>query len=220
VSIKKSELERFIKTAQASLRAELAKGVEMRKQSWNPNNIAHGVYKIFVDGHYACTGTHVGNKMYVVLHCLDENSESTVKAVNNMHTIQLRTEDLVIVTPEIGYFPVNGIPSPFKKSSFKVLEDAAIVSVFGYGCGQSPEPDLVLGFASPQGWYNCATRDGDCTAPVLNMDGRIVGFHTHGNGKNFGRFEPVTKDFINNISDDVIELSGLAFQKRPSSLQK
>jgi hypothetical protein len=52
------------------------------------------------------------------------------------------------------------------------------------------------------------------------MDGRIVGFHTHGNGKNFGRFEPVTKDFINNISDDVIELSGLAFQKRPSSLQK
>jgi hypothetical protein len=100
-----------------------------------------------------------------------------------------------------------------------VLEDAAIVTVFGFGCGESLQPDSVVGFASPLGWCNAPTRDGDCTAPVLDVNGKIVGFWTHGNGRDFGRFERITPEFIEQTKDnkDVVFHSGLLFRSSPPS---
>jgi hypothetical protein len=76
------------------------------------------------------------------------------------------------------------------------MENAGIVTIFGYGSGTSQHPDSVVGFASPKGWCNAKTRPGDCTSPVLGSEGEIYGFWTHGDGKCFGRFEPVTQEMI------------------------
>jgi hypothetical protein len=100
----------------------------------------------------------------------------------------------------------------------KVLEDASIVTVFGFGGGLECSPDSKPGFASPQGWCNSKTVDGDCTSPVLDNDGKIVGFWTHGDGKSFGRFEPVTDDLITFAKTGSTSLHvGLDFQLRPHS---
>jgi hypothetical protein len=212
-------LKAFMAKANAQLEAELnkRKTTPLKRQSFNPIQLAHGIYKIYVNDRYACTGTLVGNKMYVVLHCLEENSEVKMKAINSSSVIELKPELLVVVSPEIGYIPVNSVASVFKKKNFKMMENAGIVSVFGFGNGQKEEPDLLIGFASPLGWYNCATRDGDCTSPVLNGDGNIVGFHTHGDGKGFGKFEPITQEFLDAIDDDNVTLNGLDFRTSLSS---
>ncbi len=133
----------------------------------------------------------------------------------------MRGQDIVIVNKEIAYFPINGHASPFRARSFKILEDASIVTVFGYGSGQDSEPDAIVGFASPLGWCNAATRCGDCTAPVLDLDGKIVGFWTHGNGKNFGKFEQVTPEFLEQVrcNEQAPLHGGLVFQSRPHSLE-
>jgi hypothetical protein len=193
----------------------------LKVQSFQPSELACGVYKLMVNGHYACTATHVSNRLYVVLHCLSEDPLAEYKAVNHVHTIKLDFSQIVIVNKEIAYFPVNGIASPFKSKSFKVLEDAAIVTVLGYGAGSSLQPDAIVGFASPLGWCNAATRNGDCTAPVLDANGKIVGFWTHGNGRDFGRFERITPEFIKGLADssDVVFHTGLLFQPSPPSPQ-
>ena len=163
-----------------------------------------------------------GNRMYVVLHCLKEDIETKYKASNTQHTIELKGEQMVIVNKEIAYFPVNGIPSPFKTKDFRILEDASIVTILGYGSGQVTEPEAVVGFASPLGWCNAKTRDGDCTAPVLDADGKIVGFWTHGNSRDFGRFEKVDQAFLDLAKTDNEKNplhNGLVFQSRPPNQQ-
>ncbi len=212
VQVSLAEMEKFV------AQAKEAYSTNLKPQSFKPQQLAAGVYKMYVDDRYACTATHVGNRLYVVLHCLSENSETKYRAVNQTHVLEVNGYDLVVVNKEIGYFPVNGIPSPFKTKDFKILETANIVTVLGYGHGQCNEVDAVVGFASPLGWCNAATRDGDCTAPVLNCDGKIVGFWTHGNGKDFGRFEPITQEFLEIAKTDNISAaqhSGLVFRSSP-----
>jgi len=165
-----------------------------------------------------CTGTHVGNRIYVVLHGLSEDPDAKYQAINSVNTLTLKAKDLFPLNKEMAYFKVNGIPSPFKTNAFKELEDASIVTVYGYGNGNDVEPDAVIGFASPQGWCNAATRDGDCSAPVLDRNGKIVGFWTHGNGVDFGRFERITPEFLDSIREDKVILhSGLHFRSSPPS---
>jgi hypothetical protein len=134
----------------------------------------------------------VGNKVFVVVHSLSEDITLEYKAVNHVHTHKMLGKDIVLVNEEIAYFPLNGFSSPFKVHNMKVMEDASIITVFGFGNGNDDQPDAIVGFASPLGWCNAPTRDGDCTAPVLDVAGNVVGFWTHGNGRDFGRFEPVT----------------------------
>jgi hypothetical protein len=189
-------------------------------QAFKPSTLASGVYKFYLGEQYACTATQVSNRLYVVLHALSEDSTSVYKAHNHARTLQLKGSDFVAVNNEIGYFPIPGIPSVWKNKDFKVLEDAAIVAVFGFGSGENAEPDLITGFGSPQGWCNAKTRDGDCTAPVLDVDGRIVGFWTHGNRVNFGRFEPITAAFKESLTNEEMVLhSGLSFRSCPLSPQ-
>jgi hypothetical protein len=219
ISASALDVDRFIKEAkEAYSKVDL----KMEIQSFKPNELAQGIYKIYVNGQYACTGTHVGSRLFVVVHALSEDSTAEYKAVNNYNTFKLRGQDIVLVNKEIAYFPVNGHASPFKVRSFKILEDASIVTVFGYGSGQDSEPDAIIGFASPLGWCNAETRSGDCTAPVLDKDGKIVGFWTHGNGRNFGKFEQITSEFIelaSRGSERAPLHGGLAFQSRPHSLE-
>jgi len=190
----------------------------MELQAYKPVGLAAGIYKFYVNDRYACTATHVGGRLYVVLHCLSEDSTAEYKAVNHVNTFKLNAKDIVQVNREIAYFPVSGVPSVWKQRDFKVLEDADIVTVYGYGGGQDAEPDAIPGFASPLGWCNAPTRNGDCTAPVLNVNGKIVGFWTHGNGIDFGRFEPVTDDFIQAIGvDHSVSHTGLDFRFSPHS---
>jgi len=191
--VRVSEVDTFIKDSK--------KAFSLFKQSFKPNNLSGGIYKFYVGERYACTATHVANRLYVVLHALSEDSTTKYRAVNHVHSLVVKAEDLVVVNKEIGYFPVNGIASPFKTKDFKVLEDAGIVSIYGYGNGQTSEPEVVMGFASPLGWCNAKTRDGDCSSPALDAEGKIVGFWTHGNGQTFGRFEPITKEFIEKAKD-------------------
>lgn len=204
----------------ATLKAERIKAFEneaLKTQSFKPNVLAAGVYKFYLDKRYLCTATQVSNRLYVVLHALSEDFTVEYTATNHVRTLKVKGSDLVLVNSEIGYFPVPGIPSVWKNKDFRVLEDAAIVSVMGYGTGESV-PDIITGFASPQGWCNIKTRDGDCTSPVLDVDGKIVGFWTHGNGRDFGRFEPVTKEFKESLSsDDIILHTGLGFRSSPLS---
>jgi hypothetical protein len=195
---------------------------ELKIQSFNTNALSAGVYKFceIVDGKtvYRCTGTHVGNKIWVVLHCMSENFAANYRAFNHVNTFDFKAKDMMVFGDHLACFPVNGVPSPFKTNALKVLEDASIVTVFGFGGGLECSPDSKPGFASPQGWCNSKTVDGDCTSPVLNNDGKIVGFWTHGDGKSFGRFEPVTDDLITfaKTGSSTLHL-GLDFQLRPHS---
>jgi hypothetical protein len=143
------------------------------------------------------------------------------RAINGEHAIELKPSQMTIMNDEIVGFEVNGIPSPFKNTNLKVLEDAAIVTVFGYGNGETLTPDAIVGFASPKGWCNAETRSGDCTSPVLDCNGNIVGFWTHGNGVDFGRFEPVTPEFINLAKENhtTTKHVGLDFRSCPLSQQ-
>jgi hypothetical protein len=193
---------------------------ERLSKHWKPLHLAGGVYKFYVDDRYACTATHVGNRLYVVLHCLSEDITTSYRATNHVNSFFLRGSDAVIVNKEVAYFPVSGVPSVWKNKDFRVMEDAEIVTVFGFGSGESNEPDAIVGFASPLGWCNAPTRNGDCTAPVLDVNGKIVGFWTHGNGKDFGRYEPVTPGFKESQQDNISVLhSGLDFRSSPHSQQ-
>jgi hypothetical protein len=185
---------------------------------WKPMQLACGVYKFYVNDRYACTATQVGNRLYVVLHCLSEDVTVSYRAANHVHSFELKANQAVMVNKEIAYFPINGIPSVWKSKDLRVMEDAEIVTVFGYGGGTSDEPEAIVGFGSPQGWCNAPTRNGDCTAPVLDVNGKIVGFWTHGNGKDFGRFEPITHAFKEQAIDTSPVLhSGLDFRSSPLS---
>jgi len=212
---RKADIEKFIKDVHAKFSAPQ----KLDTQAFKPSQLAAGVYKIFAGEQYLCTGTHVGNRMYVVLHCLQDDTSIQYRAVNHVHTLMMDVTKFVMVNAEIGYFPINGIKSPFNTRSFKVLEDSQIVTVYGFGHGGDSVPDAIVGFASPLGWCNAATRNGDCTAPVLDVNGRIVGLWTHGNGRDFGRFEPITAKFLEQCADngDVPLHNGIAFRPCPPS---
>jgi len=138
--------------------------------------------------------------------------------VNHKHTIEFSGNDMSVFGDHLATFPVNGLPSPFKANKLKVLEDASIVTVFGFGSGTASQPDSITGFASPQGFCNAKTRAGDCTSPVLDNDGYVVGFWTHGNGKDFGRFERVTFELIEHAKAGPSSIhTGLDFQLSPHS---
>jgi len=211
VVVKQSDVKNFLNQANLAM----ARGVaNLKPQAFNPSKLATGIYKFFVNGQYRCTATHVGNRLYTVLHALSEDATASYTAANHVRNLTLDWKTMTIVNKEICYFEVNGIPSPFKTKNFKKMGDAAIVTVYGFGGGNSTEPEAVVGFASPLGWCNARTRDGDCTSPVLNQDGNIVGFWTHGNGKDFGRFEVVDEAFLDQArtDTDTVLHTGLAFQ--------
>jgi hypothetical protein len=216
---KPSDVEVFLSDASKAFGKSI-----MKPQAFNTNNLTPGVfkfYRVLHDGtlEYACTSTHIGNKMWVVLHSLSEDFSISYRAVNHVHTINFKAEDMHVFGEQLATFPMNGFPSPFKAGSLKVLVDASIVTVFGYGNGTANKPDSIVGFASPAGWCNAPTRNGDCTSPVLDVDGKIVGFWTHGDEKtNFGRFETVTEEMISYAKSgfDVLH-TGLDFQLRPPS---
>jgi len=216
--VKKDRFDAFILDAREALEKELMKA---RKQSWNPNDKATGIFKIYDDqDHYRCTGTLVGDRLFVVNHAINESLVGHYWARNHAHSIRLPLEEFMVITDEIGWFPVQGFASPFKKSNLRVLEVASIVNVFGFGGGEGTTPDCVTGFASPLGWCSAETRFGDCSAPALNADGNIVGFWTHGNGKknglSFGRFEPVTQEMIDSLKVSSFQIihDGLSFRSR------
>jgi len=216
VRAKKADVDSFIKQAQEKFQSAL---VKCKKQSWNANEKAAGVYKIYnEEERYLCTGTLVGNKMYVVMHCLSENIANKYTARNHVHSLQLLASEMLVMNDDIVAFRVHGIKSPFGNTNLKVLQDAAIVTIFGFGSGDKTTPDSIVGFASPQGWCNAKTRSGDCTSPVLDRDGNIVGFWTHGNGNDFGRFECVTDSFIALAKSGFqVTHNGLDFQSSPLS---
>jgi hypothetical protein len=111
-------------------------------------------------------------------------------------------------------FQVNGQKCYFNIKSLRILDKPEVVSVYGWGNGQYETPDLLLGFASTKGLCNAPTRVGDCSAPVLDKDGRIVGFWTHGNGvvgHEFGKFEVVTQEMIDFHKSTPV-LNSLLFQ--------
>jgi hypothetical protein len=222
VSANKKDILGFLVDAADKQKKAMAH-FKAKPQSFEPNALAAGVYRWYrVEGDkmtYLCTATHVGNKMIVVLHSLSEDVSVKYRAINHVHTFDFKGSDVNVYGEHLAWFPVSGHPSPFKGTTMKVLEDAQIVSVFGYGNGQKTAPDVVTGFASPLGWCNARTRDGDCTSPVLDSDGKIVGFWTHGNGIDFGRFEPVTSEFIAIVKNGPNpEHVGLDFLNRPHSL--
>jgi len=201
---------------QAFVAAEKAAASDILKpQSWKPSELAVGVYKIYRGEQYVCTGTLISNRMIVVLHALSEDTTVKYTARNNTHTIEMKGSDAHILNAELAYFPVNGISTPFTVRKTKVLVDASIVTVYGYGGGQYSEPDATIGFASPLGWCNAKTRDGDCTSPVIDNDGNVVGFWTHGNGV-FGRFDPMTTEMIEFFRTTITKNhAGLDFQSGP-----
>jgi len=194
-----SQVQKFVREAQAVLSKEME---ILKPQAWNPNEKARSVFKVFDEqNNYKCTGTLVGGRMYVVAHVLSEDITAKYYARNHVHSLELLAKEAIIINPEIIAFKVRGIPSEFKNSHFKVLRDAGIVTIFGFGMGLSSTPDAIVGFASPLGWCNAKTRCGDCTSPVLDECGNIVGFWTHGNGISFGRFEPITDIFIADLKE-------------------
>jgi len=152
------------------------------------------------------------------MHCLSENIANKYTARNHVHSLQLLASEMLVMNDDIVAFRVHGIKSPFGNTNLKVLQDAAIVTIFGFGSGDKTTPDSIVGFASPQGWCNAKTRSGDCTSPVLDRDGNIVGFWTHGNGNDFGRFECVTDSFIALAKSGFqVTHNGLDFQSSPLS---
>ena len=216
IRAKAKDIEKFVREAKAKYSSV---DLKLGQQAFNTNQLASGVYKVYdEEGYYRCTGTLVSGRMYVVAHVLSEDTTKHYTARNHVHSIRMEAKDAYVVNNEVVAFKVNGIPSVFTNKRFKKLEDSGIVTIFGFGNGESSTPDSIVGFASTLGWCNARTRCGDCTAPVLDMNGNIVGFWTHGNGISFGRFEPVTDEFFL-IFKDCANLThvGLDFRFRPLS---
>jgi len=178
--------------------------IYIEKQAFSPQDIMAGIYKIYNDkDQYLCTGTLVANRMFVVLHCLDSNDLTRdYKARNHVNSIVMKGETLIAHNNEIGSFRVSTVKTPFNIRTMRVLENSEMVSVFGYGEGIKTSPDLIMGFASPLGWCTAPTRVGDCTSPVLDVNGKIVGFWTHGDGQKYGKFEPVTQGMIDDLKTE------------------
>jgi len=101
VQAPKKEVEQFIAQAEA---AYAITDPSMHKQAFNPSRLAAGIYKLYVDGKYVCTATHVGNRMFCVLHALSENPEVKIQAVNHCHVHELRGRDLVVVNKKWDIF--------------------------------------------------------------------------------------------------------------------
>jgi len=186
-------------------------------QALNYSHLSSGVFKFMKNDKYMCSATVVGGYAYVVLHAIGERDDKYV-ITNHAGHYTLPGPRLQIVNKEMARFPI-GAASPFKKRHLRCLTKPEIVTVLGFGTGQDEQPDALIGFAAPSGWCNADTRYGDCSAPVLDRDGHIVGFWTHGNGKGFGRFEPVTAEFIESIGQEHISQVGMDFQSRPLSPQ-
>jgi hypothetical protein len=191
--------------------------LKLSKQAWNANDLANGVYKIYDHNNtYRCTGTLVANRMFVVLHALTEDFSKNYTARNHQNCLELKGITLAYHNDEIGSFFCNGVTTPFGKRKLKVMTMSEIVTVYGFGDGSSSTPDSISGFASPLGWCNAKTRQGDCTSPVLDRDGNIVGFWTHGNGVDFGRFEPVTEQLREQIGElNGVTHTGMDFRSLP-----
>jgi hypothetical protein len=209
------ELKEFVRGARNNQ-------MKMVPQGWSPAKLQRSVFKIFNQkDQFCCTGTLVGGRMFVVNHVIDETLTGKYRAVNLEHVIDLALERFCTINSEIGYFPVGGIPSEFSNKSFQVLDRADIVTVYGYGSSTSNGPEALNGFASVAGWCNAKTKGGDCSAPVLTSEGKIVGFWTHGDEKKgFGRFEPITQEFIDEMKLDPFNPTthiGLDFRLGPSS---
>jgi hypothetical protein len=193
--------------------------LKLEKQAFQPTKLLGGVYKFFVDGRYACTATHVGSKLIVVLHVLSEDPNVTYTATNHLQTIQFKGSQAKLLNKELGYFPMSGHKAIFRVSDIRALKTANIVSLIGYGPGVEDDPDLRLGFASPLGWCDAKSENGDCSGPVLDIDGKIVGFWTHGDGKGFGRFEPVDDEMRTRLGQEKPTHVGLNFRSSPLSPQ-
>jgi hypothetical protein len=214
IMVTRKDYDDFLQQARKGLE-KVTKVLE--SQAWRPATLAEGVFKIFNDeGQFLCTGTMVANKMFVVLHALSEDSTKKYRAVNATHVLELLSEKSIVMNSQILAFEVNGIPSPFKKKDLRIMEEAGIVTVYGYITGEEKAPVSMVGFASPRGWCNAITYSGVCTSPVLDQDGKIVGLWTHGNAKDFGRFEPITQEFLDLMSSNSNPTHvGLAFRSRP-----
>jgi hypothetical protein len=200
----------------------------MKPQSFNVQELSEGIYKFYrCEGDkttYLCTGTHIGNKIWVVLHSMSEDFSVSYRAVNHVRVIDFKASEMRVFGEQLACFPMNGIKAVFTASKLKKLEDAAIVTILGFGHGLRSFPDSVTGFASPLGWCNAPTRDGDCTSPVLDCNGNIVGFWTHGldspttSNESFGRFEGITDALIAFAKEGpAVVHTGLDFQLRPHS---
>jgi hypothetical protein len=198
----------------------------MQTQAYAPSTLADSVYKFYeeVSGAYVyrCTVTHVSNKLVVVLHALSENLNTKYRAVNVARTIDFKGKDMIPITEELGVFPVNGFKPQFTVRNLVPMKESGIITVLGYGHGVTSSPEAMIGFASPLGWCNAATRNGDCSSPVLDVCGNIVGFWTHGIEQNatspesFGRFDPVTQHMIGMFQSNNQPMHmGLDFQSRP-----
>lgn len=216
-----NDIKRFINDANVAFTLERQK---VYCQGYSPTKVHSAVFKAYVNNKYCCTATQVGNRMYIVVHCLDVDVDAEYLFVNNVHTLGPYTaKELTIYNEQLAYFRISGIPSVFSARSLRVLEDAQIISLIGYGSGQEKEPVTRLGFASPAGWCNAASVNGDCTGPVLDKDGFIVGFWTHGavaKELHFGRFEPVTQEMREDHAKVATAplFSGLVFRSSPLQL--
>lgn len=205
-----------VKEAKVNFRGRL------EPQSWNPKLKAGGVFKAYVNGKYVCTATLVAGKMWMVTHGLSDDITAKYEFVNSVHTLLFSGKDICLVkeSKELVYFKVSGIKCVFNVASLQIPTESCIVAVYGFGSDDSIiMPDVVPGFASPLGWCNAKTRNGDCSSPVLNDAGKIIGFWTHGNGETFGCFEPVTAEFINLHKGVETPHVGLDFRLNPPHQQ-
>lgn len=184
-------------------------------------NVNESIFKFYVNGKYACTATLVGDRLFVVLHALVEGPAEYL-AQNFMYRLKLDASTLLLHGAEIGSFKVNGIPSALKKQKLKEPTKSGTMVVIGFGDGTPKIPTLKVGFGSASGWVNADTVCGDCSSPVFNQEGHVVGFWTHGNNqaadRAFGRFEPVNASMLDSIGAAPLVHKGLDFRSPPQLL--
>lgn len=218
-----ADIQFFCKTAQGAFDAASATQV---MQSINPDQVEKAIYKVTCEGRYVCTGTQVANRLYMVTHALNEDSSKTYEFSNAVRTIgPFKGSDACFFGEHLAYFESPGVPAVWKINHLRVMEDPEIVALYGFGDGSWMSPRVRVAFASPKGWCNAASVCGDCTAPVLGQDGKILGFWTHGSADarvTFGRFEPVTLEMIESHRQPTSRKMSeqLLFPLRPPELKK
>jgi len=211
---------------EAKKRFEVAIKQPIQPQAFSAHELSDSIYKFYMlkngEYQYMCSATHVASKLVVVMHALSEDVSTQYRIVNSSRTIDLFGKDIVVLNDQLAYFPINGFPTKLPSRRMKVMEESGIVNILGYGHGDKAYPESLLGYASPLGWCNAPTRQGDCSAPVLDGCGFVVGFWTHGieqhllSYESFGKFEPVTEDMITELKSSTQVLhTGLDFQSGP-----
>jgi len=151
------------------------------------------VYKSLYNGQVLSSATAIAGKICVPLHSFVEGAEPSVS--NFITNVKLRKGEIFPVAKDLGFYKTYGqIPRPSKPWTMREVREGGeqIMAVF-FADPEDQEPSISVGFASPNGLHDAATKEGACAGAIVAVaDGALVGWPI-GGGEHVNKFIPMTE---------------------------